>query len=348
MVAVKLLAALPLLASVAHAGCHRRHHGSATSSSSSSSSSNGASATRAVLAAQSTSSPSSSSGSSSAGSLGWGLKGLWKNDIAFGWLPDDGSGGGTSQTIQQIESSMGAKTSAQGWYAQAQSGTLFDGQQLLWRMDQIETGGVFQPAVMPTGGWWGLTHEDNQQAVAICNVMKQFTDKGIEVWLRFAHEVNYYQQDGTYQGTAEDFKTGWDVVAKACRQIAPEVKMWFTPNIADESEYDAYYPDDPTTVDLIGIDYYPKQTSNFDFVERMKPFHDKYTNDRVKFAIGEIGLGVEGDMNARYEFLQNMLSTTTKQQMPNYIACSWFNYWKGYEFRIAALNGDSVIKNYFS
>lgn len=44
-----------------------------------------------------------------------------------------------------------------------------------------------------TGGWWGLTAEDNQQAVAICKVMKQFTDKGVEVWLRFAHEVNYYQ-----------------------------------------------------------------------------------------------------------------------------------------------------------
>lgn len=65
---------------------------------------------------------------------------------------------------------MGQKTSAQGWYAQAQSGTLFDGSQFKWRKDQILSGGVFQPAVMPTGGWWGLKYEDNQQAVAICNV----------------------------------------------------------------------------------------------------------------------------------------------------------------------------------
>jgi hypothetical protein len=63
-----------------------------------------------------------------------------------------GSGGGTSQTIQEVTDAIGQATSAQGWYAQAQSGTLFDGQQLLWRMDQIvQGGGVFQPAVMPTG-----------------------------------------------------------------------------------------------------------------------------------------------------------------------------------------------------
>jgi hypothetical protein len=50
---------------------------------------------------------------------------------------------------------------------------------------------------MPTGGWQGLTASDNSQAVNIAKVMKQFTDEGIEVWLRFAHEVNWYQTDGT-------------------------------------------------------------------------------------------------------------------------------------------------------
>lgn len=45
---------------------------------------------------------------------------------------------------------------------------------------------------MPTGGWQGLTQDDNSQAVNICNVMKQFTDEGIETRLRFAHEVNWY------------------------------------------------------------------------------------------------------------------------------------------------------------
>ncbi|SGY60910.1 BQ5605_C007g04502 [Microbotryum silenes-dioicae] len=367
MVSFKSFVALPLLASVASAGCsgHRRHHAKVTASISASATaptstaSTGSSGVNANLAAQkqssstssasSSTSTSSSSSSSSSSSVGWGLKGMKKNNIAFGWLPDDGSGGGTSQTIQQIESAMGQQTSAQGWYAQAQSGTLFDGNQLLWRMDQIKTGGVFQPAVMPTGGWWGLTASDNRQAVAICKVMKKFTDQGIEVWLRFAHEVNYYQEDGTYQGDASDFKAGWAAVSAACKQIAPAVKMWYTPNIADESQYDAYYPDDPSTVDLIGIDFYPKETSGYDFVSFMKPFHDKYTTSSGPyFAIGEIGNGVATNMAQRLAWLQNIMSTNTKSQMPQFIACSWFNYHKGYDFRIAAVDGDSVIKSYFS
>lgn len=74
-----------------------------------------------------------------------------------------GSGGGQAHTIDQINAAVGAQTAAQGWYAQAQSGTLFDGSQFSYRKDQILSGGVFQPAVMPTGGWWGLTSSDNQQ-----------------------------------------------------------------------------------------------------------------------------------------------------------------------------------------
>lgn len=105
---------------------------------------------------------------------------------------------------------------------------------------------------MPTGGWQGLTSSDNSQAQAICKVMKQFTDEGIEVRLRFAHEVNWYLTDGTYSGTIDDFKEGWDTVAKACRDIAPEVKMFFTPNVANLDQYKEYYPNDPDTVDLIG------------------------------------------------------------------------------------------------
>ncbi|KWU46035.1 hypothetical protein RHOSPDRAFT_24931 [Rhodotorula sp. JG-1b] len=373
-------------ASSVEAGCHRRHHnkiasqiqasGSSSSWSSATSTSAAASektgdvyqyaaqanlggssagsvqwSSKSTSAAASASTGSSSaSSSSSSSSLGWGLKGLKKNGIYFGWLPDDGSGGGTAHTIYQIESAVGAKTSAQGWYAQAQSGTLFDGSQFKWRKDQILSGGVFQPAVMPTGGWWGLTASDNRQAVAICKVMKEYTDAGLEVWLRFAHEVNYYQEDGTYQGGVQDFKEGWDAVAKACREIAPEVKMWYTPNVAPLSQYDEYFPDDPSTVDLIGVDWYPKQESGFDFVNGgadMKAFHDKYTSaNGIKFAIGEIGLGQAASMSARVAWLENIMAA--QPQMPNMIAVSWFNYYKGYDFRIAACDGDSLAKQYFA
>ncbi|GAA5897207.1 uncharacterized protein JCM6883_006616 [Sporobolomyces salmoneus] len=296
------------------------------------------------------SSSSSSSSSSSGSSKNYNLKGCQKNGIFVGFLPDDGSGGGSSQTIFEIESSIGQTSAAQGWYAQTHAGTLFDGSQFKWRKDQIVKAGVFQPAVMPLANWWGLTYKDNQQAVAICKVMKEYTDLGVEVWLRFAHEVNYYQKDGTYTGTVDDFKEGWDVVAKACRSIAPEVKMFFTPNVASLEEYQKFYPDDHSTVDLIGIDYYPKQTSGNSFVDIMKPFHDAYTSENgPHFAIGEIGLGVAADMSSRLAWFKDMTSAETKAAMPHYVAVSWFNYYKdNYSYKIAADSGDYVVKQYLA
>lgn len=117
---------------------------------------------------------------------------------------------------------------------------------------------------------------------------------------------------------------------------------------------DEYFPDDPSTVDLIGVDWYPKQESGFgesclapvakrsgaattdtylgiaDFVNGgadMKAFHDKYTSaNGIKFAIGEIGLGQAAPMSARVAWLENIMAA--QPQMPNMIAVSWFNYYK--------------------
>jgi hypothetical protein len=107
---------------------------------------------------------------------------------------------------------------------------------------------------MPVGGWQGFQYSDNSQAVAVANVMKQFTDRGVAVWLRFAHEVNWYQFDGTYTGGPAEFQEGWAVMAKAIKDICPEVQMFFTPNVAGaQSDYDAFFPQDPTTVNVIGM-----------------------------------------------------------------------------------------------
>ncbi|KAK4702132.1 chloride channel 3/4/5, partial [Phenoliferia sp. Uapishka_3] len=257
-------------------------------------------------------------------STGYSLRGIQKNGIYVGLLPDDGSGGGKSTNMAALNSALGMQGAAQGWYAQAQNGVAFDGAQLLARLNDVKaSGGVFQPAVMPTGGWGGLTAKDNSQAVNICNVMKKFTDEGIEVWLRFAHEVNYYQTDGTYTGNAADFKAGWAAVAAACKYIAPEVKMWFTPNVAEDWQYDEYFPDDHSTVDLIGIDWYP-QDAGTSFVDGVQSFHDKYTSSTIKFAQGETGLAQEGSLGERIQWLTTMTSAATASALPNLICIS---YW---------------------
>lgn len=61
----------------------------------------------------------------------------------------------------------------------------------------------------------------------------QFTDQGITVRLRFAHEINYYLQDGTYPGgTGDDnvkrFKEAWSTMRAQLKAIAPEATMFFT------------------------------------------------------------------------------------------------------------------------
>jgi hypothetical protein len=65
-------------------------------------------------------------------------------------------------------------------------------------INEIPSGTVFQPAIMPTG--LPFNEVTSEIANDIANVVRQFTDRGIEVWLRFAHEMNWYVQDGTYTG----------------------------------------------------------------------------------------------------------------------------------------------------
>eukprot|EP00918_Siedleckia_nematoides_P006502 GHVU01014159.1.p1 GENE.GHVU01014159.1~~GHVU01014159.1.p1 ORF type:complete len:440 (+),score=36.12 GHVU01014159.1:333-1652(+) len=268
---------------------------------------------------------------------------MMRNDLYLGFLPDDGSEGGTRQTMSQLNADLGSKSAGYGWYAQAKAGTTFDGSQLLEVLDDVKACNcVFQPAVMPIGGWQGLTESDNSQAVAIANVMKKFTDEGIPVWLRFAHEVNYYQTDGTYQGTADDFKKGWAAVSAAVKSIAPQVKMWWTPNVASAESYAQYEPD-LSTVDLVGIDYYPKQLTGSDFINTMKAFHDQYAVDGRMFAIGETGLGWSGSIDDRFKWLAEI--TAAKSSMPQFLSMSWFNYRKDYDYKVA---GEDTLNKKFT
>lgn len=267
-----------------------------------------------------------------------------QNDLYLGFLPDDGSSGGDRQTMAQINSALNAKSSGYGWYSQITADKTYDGAQLLAVMDDVKACNcVFQPAVMPIHGWSGLTSDDNSQAVAIAKVMKKFTDEGIPVWLRFAHEVNYYQTDGTYQGTAEDFKKGWAAVSAAVKSIAPDVKMWWTPNVASADNYVKYEPYDLSTVDLVGIDFYPKKLTGSDFIDTMKAFHDKYAVDGRMFAIGETGLGYSGSIDDKFKWLSEIAAAKTS--MPQFITMSWFNFRKEWNYRIA---GERNLNSKFS
>ncbi|GAA5988395.1 hypothetical protein JCM10908_003547 [Rhodotorula pacifica] len=289
-------------------------------------------ATTTVTHTGATASPTSGSSSSSGGNSSTGtgsssgggkeggplvLPGASRNNIGIGFLPDY-----KTQNMADIEKGLGIKSSFYGWYAQLPKSGLWDGSQLL------------SQAVMPTNGWSGLTASDDSQAKAIAAVMKKFTDEGIEVWLRFAHEVNWYVTDGTYQGGVDDFKAAWAAVAKAVADN-DKVKMFYTPNVAGSlDDYVHWYPDDPTTVHYLGIDYYPRSASE-SFLDHMQPLYDKYCKDgSTKFAMGETGNGWEATIEERLAWLDQCTSAETAKAMPHYVGISYFNYDKEQEFRL--------------
>lgn len=93
-----------------------------------------------------------------------------------------GSGGGTAQSMSIINNALALsrKAATIGYYAQAIPGIPFTGSQLTDRMaDIVNSGAVFQPAVMPVGGWQGFTWDDTSQADRISKVMQTFVDQGV-------------------------------------------------------------------------------------------------------------------------------------------------------------------------
>lgn len=57
--------------------------------------------------------------------------------------------------------------------------------------------------------------------------------------------------------------------------------------------------------------------------------HDKYTNDNVKFAIGETGWGQSADISTRLAYVQEITSDETLSALPNFVGATWFNFMKG-------------------
>ena len=232
--------------------------------------------------------------------------------------------------MAQINSRLGAKASTYGWYAQIKS-SKFDGSQLLAvKDDVVASGAVFVASIMPSVNFNEIT-----EGVAndVANVLKQFTDEGVEVWLRFAHEMNWYVVDGTYHGTSADFITAWKrIYAANCANNA-HVKCFWSPNQAAAKDLRAWWPG-PETVDIVGIDCYPRSgddtSGNALFEKLYAEFYDTYSAPyNLPFAIGETGAGV----GMKEEWLKQLVSQD-KSRYPNYVSMSWFEFDKEADFRI--------------
>lgn len=99
---------------------------------------------------------------------------------------------------------------------------------------------------------WVPFNQVNAKTIAAS--MNTILSKGPEVvWLRLAHEMNWYISTNTlnkdtgnrYTGTSAEFKTMWKNVAQAVHRS--KVKMFWSPN-------SPVYPD---TVESVGNDWWP-------------------------------------------------------------------------------------------
>merc|ERR1711939_593158 len=195
--------------------------------------------------------------------------------------------------------------------------------------DVTSNGAIFAASVMPYKTWYGLTESDNSNAIAIAKVCNDIYEKhGVEVWHRFAHEMNWYCTDGTYSGGYEScvnsFQTAWKLVAAAVKEHAPQTKMWWSPNVGSDKDYDNCYPKEGH-VDVIGFDWYP-QSATESFVDRAKPFYDKFAKGDIVMVQGETGLHYTGSTEEKMSWVKSLSSPEAKQQMPNYLGWMWFNY----------------------
>lgn len=127
--------------------------------------------------------------------------------------------------------------------------------------DIIASGAVFVPAIMPTG--LDFSQIDSKIAAQIASTVSKFTSKGVMVFLRFAHEMNYYSSVGTYHGSSSDFVAAWRRVHAAIASN-PRCKMFWSPNRAKSSDLQQWWPG-TNYVDIVGMDAYPEPGSSVCF-----------------------------------------------------------------------------------
>jgi len=235
--------------------------------------------------------------------------------------------------MKEINQRLGAVSSTYGMYSHLNSND-YDGYELLEEfLDVVNSGAVFIPSVMPvlTTGFSGITLNIASQ---VATVMRKFTDKGVVVWLRFAHEMNWYVDPAAsprYYGTIPEYISAWKAIANAVSDN-PLVWMFWSPNNLGgnpASELDQWYPGDDV-VDLVGIDCYP-QFTNQTFEWCYKDFYDRFSAAKQKpFAIGETG----ADAELKDEWIKELVGQS-RADYPNYISMSWFEYLKqGVDYRL--------------
>ncbi|CAD6580278.1 MAG: hypothetical protein CYPHOPRED_001178 [Cyphobasidiales sp. Tagirdzhanova-0007] len=239
---------------------------------------------------------------------------LQRNCAYFGWYPDDGNivygSQGTAQSLQEIDTAVGIPSFAVGGYAHQDNSTYipgdpstyFNGSEIMPFLQQaLVANATFVASVEPVHGYGGFTADDSTNLDALIDVLQQFVDAGVVVWLRWAHEFNWYTRPGSdftdptgkgayYGGDAADYVTTWNT----------------------------------------GMDYYTSldaQPSDYlNILGYTQDFHDTFAVPyNLSFWLGETGTRSNSTAN-NLQWVETCTSQATCNAMPNYAGLFWFNF----------------------
>lgn len=271
------------------------------------------------------------------------------NNLPIGFIPQHDASPTPMADINFVLSQTakdGSKTTFRsatyGWYAQVYPGLPFKGEQLLKiKDDVIKSGAIFETAIMPLRSYEGFTAQNPSQAIAVAKVLQQFTKAGVQIRLRFGHEMNYYGASGKdkiYSNDTIAFKEAFKQMSIAAKKYCQNnVQMVFNPNEGNLTEIDRWAPD-PSTYSLIALDYYAPTKASLtvqSYLSVVSPFYQKYgQNGKKPFIICETSIRWNSTIDDRLQWLRILSDPSLRKTLPSLQSLTWFNLKKDYPFDI--------------
>ncbi|KZT59734.1 glycoside hydrolase family 26 protein [Calocera cornea HHB12733] len=280
----------------------------------------------------------------------WGIAddALSNNGIGIGFLPDF-----DVSSVSDLNAVLPAGMAVVGDYFSISSSDTSLGGEPWHKADIISqsTKPVYMATIELASGPYDFS---SSQADAISSAMRELTDAGVPVWVRFAYEMNGCPAWNAWGCDPAGFKQAWAIMAASLRANAPSAKLLWSPNIdgsgADgQGNYADYYPGDDT-VDLVGLSFYwfgDDQQQNTvaspgTFTGQAAPFYDAYAGGKGKpFVLSETSGGYHyftgsstpaaggaSEYAIKTGWLEQVSGAATKALFPNMVAAVWFNYEK--------------------
>jgi len=261
--------------------------------------------------------------------------------IYFGYAPgyetaQDSPNGGSAITIPQLNTATGQKAATYNLYAQIYDSDLSSGS---WADPRgqfdvqaiVDSGAVFIPSLMPeVSNWSSLTAE---YSASIAKYFEDnYTSKNVTVWLRYAHEVNYYAdpnggQQVYHAGQDYDaYKQAWANMYNAVKDI-DGLYLWWCPNQNSTKEpVEPWWPG-PDQVDIVGMDVYPQSSDIGTFASNYGDFYQTYAAaNNIPFAIGETGVFGSPSEDDFQTWLKEILNPAdgSLSDYPLYMSATWY------------------------